>query len=67
MLGFSKKGSEYLGGIKEKGKVPLITAPTEIINSHDIFAADVYRAVMTSKTGKARDNEYTRKFNLTNL
>lgn len=67
MLGFSKKGAEYLGKIKEKGKVPLITAPTEIIDNHDIFAADVYRAVMTSKTGKARDNEYTRKFNLTNL
>lgn len=67
MLGFSKKGSEYLGGIKEKGNSPLITSPTELIDSHDIFAADIYRIVKTSKTGKAIDNEYTRKFNLTNI
>ena len=67
MLGFSKKGSEYLGGIKEKGNSPLITSPTELIDSHDIFSADIYRIVKTSKTGKAIDNEYTRKFNLTNL
>ena len=67
MLGFSKKGSEYLGLIKEKGTAPLITAPTEIVDEHDIYSSDIYRAVLTGKTGKAHDNEFTRKFNLVNI
>lgn len=67
MLGFSKKGSEYLGDIKEKCNIPLITAPTELTDSHDIFAADVYRAVVTKKIGTTLPNEFTRKFDLVNI
>ena len=67
MLGFSKKGAEYLGAIKEKGTKPLVTSPTEIVDEHDIYSSDIYRAVVTAKTGKAQDNEFTRKFNLVNI
>ena len=67
MLGFSKKGSEFLGDIKEKGNAPLITSPTEIIDKHDILASDILRAVVTQKTKKSSSNEFTRKFDLTNI
>ena len=67
MLGFSKKGSEFLGDIKEKGNAPLITGPTEIIDKHDILASDILRAVVTQKTKKSSSNEFTRKFDLTNI
>lgn len=67
MLGFSKKGAKYLGTIKEKGTVPLITGPTEIVDKHDIFASDVYRIVVTEKNGKSMDNEYTKRFDLANI
>ena len=67
MLGFSKKGSEYLGAIKENGKKPLVTAPTEIVDRHDILAADIHRIVVTEKTKQVQDNEFTRKFNLVNI
>ncbi len=67
MLGFSKKGNKYLGKIKEKGKYPLITSPTDEIDSHDIFSSDVLRIIQTSKTDSSHASEYTRKFNLTNV
>ena len=67
MLGFSQKGSEYLGKIKENGSSPLLTGPTDLIDIHDVFSADVYRTASTNKTGKKFDNEYTRKFNLVNI
>lgn len=67
MLGFSKNGSNLLGLIKEKSAVPLITSPTEIIDKHDIFAADIHRALATAMTSRVYPNEYTRKFDLVNI
>lgn len=67
MLGFSKNGSAFLGIIKEKASVPLLTSPNDLIDSHDIYAADLYRVVVTEKTGKTFPNEYTRKYDLVNI
>jgi predicted nucleotidyltransferase len=67
LLGFSKNGSNYLGEIKEKASCPLVTSPTEEVDCHDVFAADLYRIVLTNKTGKTYPTEYTRKFDLVNI
>lgn len=67
MLGFSKKGSEYLGAIKEKGNVPLLTNPTELVDIHDIFSSDVYRTIVSGKTKISLPNEFNRKFDLVNI
>ena len=67
MLGFSKNGSNYLGKIKEYSDKPLITSPTEVINKNDIYASDIYRAVLTEKCKKNFPNEFNRKFDLVNI
>lgn len=67
MLGFSKKGALLLGSIKRNSSCPLITSPNEDINARDIFASDLFRLVITDKTGEFYPNEYTRKFSLTNI
>ncbi|SEK60975.1 Predicted nucleotidyltransferase [Pseudobutyrivibrio ruminis] len=67
MLGFSKKGSVLLSKIKETSSAPLLTAPNETINKYDIISSDIYRTILTSKTGNAYPTEYTRKFDLVNI
>ncbi|MBR1622657.1 MAG: nucleotidyltransferase family protein [Pseudobutyrivibrio sp.] len=67
MLGFSKNGAKLLAAIKERGCVPLITSPTDIIDKHDIYAADIHRAIVTAKTSTVYPNEFTRKFDLANI
>lgn len=67
MLGFSKKGSKYLGKIKDKGDYPLITAPTDDISYPDILSSDIVRIIQTQKNKAAIPNEYTRKFELKNI
>ena len=67
MLGFSKNGSTLLGKIKEASSAPLITSPNEIINKYDIISSDIYRTILTSKTGNTYPTEYTRKFDLVNI
>ena len=67
MLGFSKNGSVLLSKIKEASSAPLLTAPNETINKYDIISSDIYRTILTSKTGNAYPTEYTRKFDLVNI
>lgn len=67
MLGFSKYGVTLLGDIKKKASLQLITSPTEDIHPCDIFASDIYRIICTNKKKEVIPNEYTRKFNLTNI
>ena len=67
MLGFSKAGAEYLNKIKEQSPLPLITKASDAVDYHDIFSSDVYRIIKTSKEHVAFPNEYTRKYNLTNI
>ena len=67
MLGFSKNGSVLLSKIKEASSAPLLTAPNETINKYDIISSDIYRTILTSKTGNAYPKEYTRKFDLVNI
>ena len=68
ILGFSKKGNTLLSKIKEKGTVPLLTAPSvDLTNKYDIISSDIHRAIQISKTGKCFPNEYTRKFDLVNI
>lgn len=67
MLGFSKNGSILLSKIKEASSAPLLTAPNETINKYDTISSDIYRTILTSKTGNAYPTEYTRKFDLVNI
>ena len=67
MLGFSKNGSVLLSKIKEASSAPLLTAPNETINKYDIISSDIYRTILTSKTGNTYPTEYTRKFDLVNI
>ncbi|SDB10642.1 Predicted nucleotidyltransferase [Pseudobutyrivibrio sp. YE44] len=67
MLGFSKNGKSILGDMKKRGKAPIITEPTEIIDKYDIRSSDILRAITTSKIKKSLPNEYTRKFELNNI
>ena len=72
ILGFNQRGSAILSEIKAKGAAPLLTTPKDTENclppkaqsmlQKDIFASDVYRMVLSQKTGSPLPNEYTRKF-----
>ncbi|MBQ1902138.1 MAG: nucleotidyltransferase family protein [Lachnospiraceae bacterium] len=77
VLGFSKKGSALLSELKKKCDIPVIYNPKDAeqvldkdalyLFQKDIQAADLYRAILTSKTGKLYKTEYTRKFDLVNI
>ena len=77
VLGFSKKGSALLRLLKEHCDVPVIFNPKDAdtlldeeslyLFKKDLQAADLYRAILTSKTKKVYKTEYTRKFDLTNI
>ncbi len=72
ILGFSDNGRPLLKQIKKNGTVPLITSPQNAkgllspeamhLLDKDIFASDVYRMMLSNKTGQFFPNEYTRKF-----
>jgi len=77
VLGFTKQGGELLRLLKSKCDVPYIINPKDApqllddaslsLFKKDIQAADLYRALLTSKTGKIYKTEYTRKFDLANI
>ncbi len=72
ILGFSDNDRPLLKQIKKNGAVPLITSPQNAkglltpealhLLDKDIFASDVYRMMLSNKTGQFFPNEYTRKF-----
>ena len=74
VLAFSEGGRSLLSEIKANATVPIIVSPQEAkksdlwtksketLLSRDIFAADLYRAILTEKTGRVIPTEYTRKF-----
>ena len=74
ILGFSDAGRELLSRIKENAKVPIIVSPQEAAKntlwnekkdrllSRDVYAADLYRALLTQRLGEALPTEYTRVF-----
>ena len=72
ILGFSDNGRPLLKQIKKNGAVPLITSPQNVkgllspeamhLLDKDTFASDVYRMMLSNKTGQFFPNEYTRKF-----
>lgn len=67
MLGFSKNGKGILGSMKKNARVPIVTDPSDVIDKYDIKAADILRIILTNKKSSAIPNEYTRKFDLTNI
>ena len=67
LLGFSAKGRGLMGQLKEKSKCPVLTVPDEAVNRADIFAANIYRAVLTGKNHENYPTEFTRKFELSNV
>ena len=72
ILGFTKNGSQYLKEIKDSSNIPLISSPSEFKESDicfdaDIHSADIYRMLITKKTGESLKTEFTRKNSLINL
>ena len=75
ILGFTLNGAKLMNDIKNKASLPYFTAVKEIEKDAspqilrelkaDIYASDIYRSVLTNKTGKIYQNLYTRKFEIT--
>ena len=69
VLGFRKASSPLLTAIKKEGTAPLITKVADASSAlsgcnyelfqKDLFAADCYRGLVTSLSGRPSDNEYT--------
>ncbi len=72
VLTFNKTGEALLSKIAKKSDLPLIVNPKEAeqqlsgeafrLFEKDIFAADLYRAIRTNRSGRVYPNEYSRKF-----
>ena len=72
VLGFGPIGATLLKSIKANTVKPLfvsfgevakaMSGPSYDLLQKDLFAADVYRILLTQKTGKTFPTEYTRKF-----
>lgn len=67
LLGFSKNGSKLLSLIKKNASLPLFSAPNDYTSEVDLRASNIYKALLTEKTGLSYPNEFTRKFDLANL
>lgn len=75
VLGFNETGARLLKEIKANTKVPLFVSPSEVKNSlsgvalnlwkKDLYAADLYRILLTSKTGRTFPTEFTYRFEKT--
>ena len=71
VLGFRRSAAPLLSQLKSCAKAPIITSPAaaedqltpqELAMLHtDIRASDLYRCVVTGKTGRTYPNEYQRK------
>lgn len=73
VLGFRKNGAVLLKKIKKNCQTPLFVSPNEVVEAEldrpplsllkkDLYAADLYRVLLTQKTGRAFPTEFTRKF-----
>ncbi len=74
VLAFSPGGRELLSEINSKSKIPVIVSPQEmkkdpknskdkeVLMSKDVYAADLYRAILTDRLKTTFPTEYTRKF-----
>lgn len=75
VLGFNEAGARLLKDIKSNTKVPLFVSPSEITKSlsgsslilwkKDLYAADLYRVLLTTKTGHTFPTEFTYRFEKT--
>ncbi len=69
VLGFRKTAAPLLGEIKKKSSAPMISKMADAFDilsendgsllQKDIFAADLYRGIVRSRTGINQKNEYT--------
>lgn len=75
ILGFNRTGSQLLSLIKKQSgnaEIPLFLMPKEIDGllsekaagclAYDLYASNLYRMILTSRTGKSYPTEYTRKY-----
>ncbi len=77
ILGFSKKGTTLLKTVKERAKVPFFLSPQggegllneleKRILKKDVYAGDLYRMLLTNKSGRVFPTEYTRKFEVKDI
>ncbi len=68
LLGFTKNGGTLLSKIKKADICPLLTAvDNNLTYESDILSSEIVKAIIVEKSGCKQPNEYTRKFNLTNL
>lgn len=71
VLGFRQSAAPLLAALQEKASCPVITSPVLAesllddwgmkLFQEDLYAADLYRSVLVSRTGRMLPNEYTRK------
>ncbi len=72
ILGFTKRGTALLKQIKGNASIPLFASPKGVSSTlslpaanlldRDVHAADVYRLMLTAKTGRVHPTEYSRPF-----
>ncbi len=77
ILGFSKKGTMLLTELKARAQVPFFLSPQDGMTRlndmerqvllKDVLASDIYRTMLTSKSGRAFPTEFTRKFELKDI
>ncbi|MBR1629416.1 MAG: nucleotidyltransferase family protein, partial [Lachnospiraceae bacterium] len=74
VLGFTKKGTTLLADIKAKAQIPFFLSPQDgmprlgeierAVLAKDVHASDIFRTLLTSKSGRVFPTEYTRKFEI---
>ena len=77
ILGFSGQGTSLLAEIKANAKAPFFLAPQDgmpqlndtqkALLQRDVYASDLYRALLTNKSGRIFQTEYTRRFELKDI
>ncbi|MBQ9631677.1 MAG: nucleotidyltransferase family protein [Lachnospiraceae bacterium] len=77
ILGFTKRGTMLLADLKARAQVPFFLSPQDgmarlndmerAVLQADVKASDIYRTLLTGKSGRVFPSEYTRKFELKDI
>lgn len=77
ILGFSKNGTYLLSEIKKRTQVPFFLSPQsgmpqlsvmeKAILRKDVHVSDIYRSLLTNKSGRVFPTEFTRKFDIKDM
>ena len=77
ILGFSKNGTYLLSEIKKRTQVPFFLSPQsgmpqlnikeKAVLRKDVHVSDIYRSLLTNKSGRVFPTEFTRKFDIKDM